>query len=119
MASASCVRVNPRCSRQACRRVLSGFPDMLHYANVGSQQSSRRMQMTGLRYNLQYAIVLRMAHKRKTHRPSDPLDIARRRAEERARERNPANWGVDAAALTLPANAGVEAQKDLRGRVSR
>jgi len=57
-----------------------------------------------------------MARKRKTTHPSDPLAIARRRAAERAREcaasRDPAQWGVNAAALELPANEAVEVRPD-------
>jgi hypothetical protein len=67
-----------------------------------------------------------MARKRRTTGPSDPLAIARRRAAERAREsaiaRDPAQWGVNAAALELPANDAVEVRPDpARGaaRVSR
>ena len=47
------------------------------------------------------------------------MDIARRRAEERARARDPQTWGVDKASLTLPANADVQAVTDLRGAVAR
>lgn len=49
-----------------------------------------------------------MKAKRRSHRPSDPMEIARRRAAERLAERDPAQWGVDAAALALPARADVE-----------
>jgi len=59
-----------------------------------------------------------MARKRRPGRPSDPVDIARRRAAERDRARDPANWGVDAAALALPANARVDLATDFRGRVA-
>ncbi len=45
-----------------------------------------------------------MARKRNVRGPADPMDIARRRAAER----DPANWGLDPAALKLPANADVE-----------
>ncbi len=58
-----------------------------------------------------------MASKRKSSRPTDPFEIARRRAEERERERRPENWGVDPQALNLPANAAVSLQADPRGRV--
>lgn len=60
-----------------------------------------------------------MARKRKPVRPSDPMDIALRRAAERARERDPGQWGVDGAALSLPANANVRLATDRTGRISR
>ncbi|HZZ34337.1 MAG TPA: hypothetical protein VFE03_01335 [Caulobacteraceae bacterium] len=60
-----------------------------------------------------------MTKRRKTSRPADPMEIARRRAEERARAREPQTWGADPAALRLPANVQVDLQTDARGRVSR
>ncbi|MGI9169766.1 MAG: hypothetical protein ACR2FH_06245, partial [Caulobacteraceae bacterium] len=64
-----------------------------------------------------------MARKRKSARPSDPAAIAHRRAVERARERlierDPAQWGINAAALDLAANADVEARPDPAGRAAR
>lgn len=52
-----------------------------------------------------------MARKRRSVHPSDPTDIARRRAVEREKQRliarDPAQWGFDAQALALPANEGV------------
>jgi len=60
-----------------------------------------------------------MSRKRKAVRPSDPLEIARRRAIERARERDPANWGFDGETLALAANADVTAQLDGAGRPVR
>jgi hypothetical protein len=44
--------------------------------------------------------------RRRKAKPADPLVIAQRRAAER----DPANWGLDRAALDLPANAEVEAK---------
>lgn len=41
--------------------------------------------------------------------PTDPLTIARRRATEKLAERRPENWGVNRAALCLPANDDVQA----------
>ncbi len=60
-----------------------------------------------------------MARKRSKARPSDPIEIARRRAAERERARDPAAWGLDPAALALAANAAVETRADLAGRVAR
>ena len=52
-----------------------------------------------------------MARKRRSIHPSDPTDIARRRAAEREKQRliarDPAQWGIDAQSLALPANEGV------------
>lgn len=48
-------------------------------------------------------IEFKMARKKK-HQPTDPAEIARRRAEER---RNPSKWGVNTDAASLPANAGI------------
>jgi hypothetical protein len=47
------------------------------------------------------------------------MEIARRRAEARAREREPSNWGVGESALELTANLDVETTRDLSGRVAR
>lgn len=60
-----------------------------------------------------------MARKRNPVRPADPMEIARRRAAERLREREPGNWGADAAALRLPANADVAVEALPGGRVIR
>ncbi len=60
-----------------------------------------------------------MARKRGRARPTDPLEIARRRAAERQKAREPAAWGLDVVALALPANADVERRADLAGRVAR
>jgi hypothetical protein len=60
-----------------------------------------------------------MSRKRARSRPADPMEIARRRAAERERDRDPANWGLDRGALDLPANAHVEARKDAAGRLAR
>ena len=57
--------------------------------------------------------------RRRKSRPSDPLQIALRRAAERERERDPAAWGLDTAALALASNADVETRADLAGRVAR
>ena len=48
-----------------------------------------------------------MPRKRRPIRPADPMEIARRRAAERAQAQDPANWGADPVALALPANAEV------------
>ena len=47
------------------------------------------------------------------------MEIARRRALERIRERDPAQWGLSTDALALPANADVVRQSDLVGRTTR
>jgi len=61
-----------------------------------------------------------MARKHRTARPASPEEIARRRAAERERQRDPAAWGVDAAAMTgLAANAAVETRADAAGRIVR
>jgi len=49
-----------------------------------------------------------MSRRRKVGRPADPMEIARRRAAERAGEADPARWGLDGEALALPVNADVE-----------
>ena len=52
-----------------------------------------------------------MARKRRSAQPSDPMDIARRRAAEREKQRlvarDPAQWGIDAQAMVLSPNADV------------
>jgi hypothetical protein len=60
-----------------------------------------------------------MSRKRKPGRAANPIDIARRRAEERARDRDPANWGVAERTLLLAVNAEVETRLDPAGRVVR
>ena len=60
-----------------------------------------------------------MSRKRRGARPSDPAEIARRRAAERARDHDAASWGLDGEALTLAANADVEAKSDAAGRLIR
>ena len=60
-----------------------------------------------------------MARKRRSARPSDPVEIARRRLAERERDRDPASWGVERAALRLAANIDVEATADRAGRISK
>jgi len=60
-----------------------------------------------------------MTKKRKPVRPADPMEIARRRAEARAREKDPAQWGLPVEALALPAQADIEQRRDLAGRVAR
>jgi hypothetical protein len=64
-----------------------------------------------------------MARKRRTARPSDPQAMARRRADERARQcaigRDPAQWGVNAAALELTANGEVEMRQGPGRRATR
>ena len=60
-----------------------------------------------------------MSRKRKASRPADPAEIARRRAAERGLDQDAAHWGLDAEALTLPANAAVEIRPDTVGRPVR
>ena len=60
-----------------------------------------------------------MSRKRRAARPADPAEIARRRAAERARERDPASWGLDGGVLALPVNADVETRSDAAGRLVR
>lgn len=60
-----------------------------------------------------------MSRKRKAGGPSDPIQIALRRALERERERDPATWGVGREGLGLSANAEVETIEDGRGRTIR
>lgn len=60
-----------------------------------------------------------MARKRNPVRPTDPMEIARRRAAERLRAQDPATWGADADALALPANAAVAVDALPGGRVIR
>lgn len=59
-----------------------------------------------------------MARKRRPARPSDPIEIARRRAAERDAARDPATWGIDREVLALPANQAVEIATDFRGRTA-
>jgi hypothetical protein len=62
-----------------------------------------------------------MSRKHRSARPSDPVDIARRRAAEREKERavarDPAQWGVAAPALKLAANRDVGVRVGADGRV--
>jgi hypothetical protein len=60
-----------------------------------------------------------MSRKRKAAGPADPMEIARRRAVERARAQDPANWGLDGEAMALPANADVEIGNDAAHRAVR
>jgi hypothetical protein len=60
-----------------------------------------------------------MSRRRTRTRASDPLAIARLRAAEREKARDPANWGFDRDALRLAANAGVETRLDPAGRFVR
>ncbi len=60
-----------------------------------------------------------MANKRKTRRPSDPMQIARRRLAEREAARDPANWGLDRETLNLAANADVEARPGPGSKLAR
>jgi hypothetical protein len=60
-----------------------------------------------------------MTRKRKSGVPSDPMEIARRRATERARERDPSTWGLDPRALSLPAGDDVALRLDAAGRLVR
>lgn len=62
-----------------------------------------------------------MTRKHKPTRPADPMDIARRRAAEREKQRaiarDPGQWGMAATALDLDANADVAVAVDLAGRI--
>lgn len=64
-----------------------------------------------------------MSRKRKTTRPSDPVDIALRRAAEREKARvitqDPARWGLNASALALKANEDVDARFNAGGGMVR
>ncbi len=60
-----------------------------------------------------------MTRKHKAIRPSDPMEIVRRRAAERASGRDPANWGLDNEMLRLSANKDVETATDQSGRILR
>ncbi len=57
--------------------------------------------------------------RRKIVRPADPAEIARRRAEARARDRDPAQWGIDGQAMALSANAAVVTEARPGGGVAR
>jgi hypothetical protein len=48
-----------------------------------------------------------MSRRRSRTRAADPTAIARQRAAEREKARDPANWGLDREALRLAANTGV------------
>ena len=56
---------------------------------------------------------------RRSIRPSDPMELARKRAAERTRATLPAEWGIDKSKLALTMNADVEVKMDLAGRVAR
>jgi hypothetical protein len=60
-----------------------------------------------------------MSRKRKTFAPSDPMEIARCRAEERRREQDPSTWGLDRQALSLAAGEDVLTKADASGRLVR
>ncbi len=60
-----------------------------------------------------------MARRRRTARPADPAEIARRRLAERQAAHDPANWGLEAATLRLAANANVEARPGPGGKLLR
>ena len=60
-----------------------------------------------------------MSRGRKSARPSDPMEIARRRAAERARDQDPATWGLDRQALSLAAGQDVVTRADAAGRLVR
>jgi hypothetical protein len=60
-----------------------------------------------------------MSRKRKAARPADPMEIARRRAEARALERDPATWGLDAGILARTVNEDVVTRTDAAGKVVR
>ncbi len=60
-----------------------------------------------------------MTRKRKVTRPSDPMEMVRRRAAQRASGRDPATWGLDTDMLYLSANKDVDATTDQAGRIVR
>ena len=60
-----------------------------------------------------------MTRKRKTARISSPLEIARRKAVEKAQDREPTAWGINREALDMPANCAIVRQTDLAGRTAR
>ncbi len=60
-----------------------------------------------------------MSRKRKIVRPSDPMEIARRRAAERDREKDPSTWGLEARDLSFAAGDDVETKVDAAGRLVR
>ena len=60
-----------------------------------------------------------MSRKRKTARPSDPMEIARRRAAERARDQDPSTWGLESRDLSFAAGDGVTTKVDAAGRLVR
>jgi len=56
-------------------------------------------------------------------KPIDPAEIARQKAERAERERrarhNPAEWGTNDAAMTLPANGSVRSEAETRTKTRR
>ncbi len=58
-----------------------------------------------------------MPRRRSRTRAADPLAMARLRAAEREKARDPASWGLDREALGLAANTGVETRVDPAGRL--
>ena len=60
-----------------------------------------------------------MSRRHKASRPSDPAELARRRAEARRQKADPEQWGANLNALRLPANADVQTRGDLAGRTVR
>ena len=59
-----------------------------------------------------------MNRRRRAAKPADPMQIALRRAAERLRDKEPSTWGLDVAAMALPANANVELGNDKSGRTA-
>ena len=60
-----------------------------------------------------------MARKRKSTQPASPLDIARRKAAERERAKDPGSWGINPEALDLAVNHRVTIRTGPAGRVAR
>jgi len=60
-----------------------------------------------------------VSRRRRGARPTDPAEMARRRAAERARGQEPAAWGLDGEALALPTNTEVQTGSDAAGRLIR
>jgi len=60
-----------------------------------------------------------MSRRTKASRPASPAEIARRRALAQGEAASQEDWGVDARALRLPANADVDARRGAGGKVVR
>lgn len=56
---------------------------------------------------------------RRRAKPADPMALALARAAAREKARAPETWGIDAEALSLPANVAVTTARDVAGRPTR